>query len=310
LSRTGQIWEHSGGELVARLRAWWYGVDFRDLSTLPAAELERALVVAAPSVDADQPLDRLALAQRIWGPGLLLPGGTDQIMTMIKPFGVNPAMSLLDLSAGLGGASRHVSVLFDVYITGMERAPEIARRGQEMSIQAGLGRKVPISVYDPESVELRPHAFDAVYAQFLFAGVLDKERLVREIMRCLKPRGQLALYEFVQREGGPDEPRLAQLRQREPYPMLPWRAAQFADCLSNVGFDCRIAEDHTAPYREHILAGWGQLMKLVEIKELPKSHLQALQDEAELWARRLAALDAGVLGVTRFYAVSTQGAVQ
>jgi SAM-dependent methyltransferase len=306
LSWASQIWENSGGEVTARLRAWWYGIDFRELAPPPSVVDAAPVVVTATE---EVPLDRLALAQQIWGTGFLMPGGTDQIMSLVKPFGVNPAMSLLDLSAGLGGASRHVSATYDVYITAMERSAEIARRGQSMSVDAGLGRKVPVTAYDPESVELRPHAFDGVYAQFLTTGVIDKERLLREIMRSLKPRGQFSFMDFMLREAEADDPRLTKLRQIERYPVLPWRVPQYIDCLTNAGFDCRIAEDHTEIYRARILAGWKHLMQMVELRNMPKNHLLALLDEAELWMQRLGALESGVLNVYRFYAVSTQGAI-
>ena len=305
MSRASQIWDHSGGEVMARLRAWWYGIDFREVAAPPAVEAEP---VALRTED-EAPLDRLVLLQKIWGTGFLLPGGTEQIMTLVKPFGVNPAMSLLDLSAGLGGASRHVSATFDVYITAMERSPEIARRAHTMSVDAGLGRKVPVQPYDPESVELRPHAFDAAYAQFLLTGVIDKERLLREVLRCLKPRGQFSLLDFTLRDGNPDDARLTALRRAERYPVLPWRVAGYIDALTNAGFDCRIAEDYTTIYQDRIHAGWNHLMKLAELRDMPKSHLMVLLEEGELWRQRLGALDSGVLSVYRFYAVSKQGAV-
>lgn len=304
MSWASLMWESSGGELMARLRAWWYGIDFRELAPPPVVE-EPVVEVAHD----EQPLDKLALFQQIWGSGFVMPGGAEQIMTLVKPFGVNPAMSLLDLTAGLGAPSRHVSATFDVYITALERSAEIARRGHAMSVDAGLGRKVPITAYDPESIELRPHAFDAVYAQFLTTGVVDKERLVREVMRSLKPRGQFSFFDFMLRDGEADNPKLDKLRQVERYPVLPWKVPQYIDCLTNAGFDCRIAEDHTAVYRGYVLEGWQHLMAMVELETLPKPHLLALLEEAELCAQRLGAIDSGVLNVYRFYAVSTYGAV-
>ena len=305
MSYASQIWDNSGGAVMARVRAWWYGVDFRDLTPPPMVEEEPVVEVTAE----ETPLDRLALLQQVWGQGFLMPGGTDQIMTLVKPFGVNPAMSLLDLSAGLGGASRHVSATFDVYITAMERSAEIARRGHTMSVDAGLGRKVPVSAYDPESVELRPHAFDAVYAQFLTTGVTDKERLLREVMRCLKPRGQFSFLDFTLRDAEADDPRVEKLRRLERYPVLPWRVSQYIDAMTTSGFDCRIAEDYTEVYRGRVMEGLTHIMKMVETHSLPKSHLLALLEEAELWGQRMAAIDSAALSVYRFYAVSTQGAV-
>ena len=128
-------------------------------------------------------------------------------------------------------------------------------------------------------------------------------------MRSLKPRGQFSFLDFMLRDAEPDDPRLTKLRQIERYPLLPWRVPQYIDCLTNAGFDCRIAEDHTEIYRTRILDGWNHLMQMVELRDMPKSHLLALLDEADLWFRRLDALDKGVLNVYRFYAVSTSGGI-
>jgi Methyltransferase domain len=178
-----------------------------------------------------------------------------------------------------------------------------------MSVDAGLGRKVPVSAYEPDSVELRPHAFDGVYAQFLLTGITDKERLLREVMRSLKARGQFSFLDFTLREAEADDPRLEKLRRAERYPVLPWRVSNYIDTLTATGFDCRIAEDHTEIYRSRVMEGWTHLMQMVELQGMPKSHLKALLEEAELWGQRMAAIDSGALSVYRFYAVSTMAGV-
>jgi SAM-dependent methyltransferase len=230
-------------------------------------------------------------------------------MNLVKPFGVNPAMSLLDLSAGLGGPSRQVSHSFDVYITAYEREAEIARRGHLMSVDAGLGRKVPVSAFDPETVELRPHAFDCVYALHLTFSVVDKERLLREVMRGLKPRGQFSFVDFVLRDGDLEDPRLKELARFERFAPLPWRVSQYVDCLTNAGFDCRIAEDQTELFKHQVAEGWQNLINAVDLRAMPKRQLLALLDEAELWVHRLKAIEQGLLSVYRFYSVSTYGAL-
>jgi len=262
-----------------------------------------------PEEVVEEPIDRLALAQKIWGPGFLVPGGIDYVMTMVKPFGVNPAMSLLDLTAGLGGPSRHISHFFDVYITAMERVPEIAKRGQVMSVDAGMGRKVPISAYDPETVELKPHAYDCAYAEYLTVSVVAKDRLIREVMRSLKARGQFSFVDFVLAEGELEDPRLDALRRVERFAPMPWRVKQYTDCLSASGFDVRIAEDHTEQYLRHVLQGWAQFVHDYDVKLMTRGNQLAVAEEAELWMTRVAALQSGVLRVYRFYAISTYGAV-
>ena len=303
--QAGGIWENTGGQLVRRLRAWWYGVDLPLHAPPPVPEV----VEIVPERVEEGPLDRLVLAQRLWGAGFLIPGGAAQIMNLIKPFGVNPAMSLLDLTAGLGGPSRHVSQTFDVYITGLERVADTAKRGNKASADAGLGRKVPITAYDPEKTELRAHAFDGVYAQYLTVSLGDKERLMRAVMRSLKPRGHFSFVDFVLRDGDAGDPRLEALRRVEREPLLPWRLQQYTDCLTQAGFDCRISVDETALFKAQVLQGWEQFLKTQNLRALPKHHLPVVLEEAELWLMRLQAIERGVLGVYRFYAVSTQSGV-
>jgi cyclopropane fatty-acyl-phospholipid synthase-like methyltransferase len=303
--QAGAIWDSTGGELAHRLRAWWYGFDLRSRAPPPAP-----VVVEAVAQHAEEgPLDRLVLAQRLWGAGFLVPGGSAQIMSLIKPFGVNPAMSLLDLTAGLGGPSRHVSQTFDVYITGLERVADTAQRGNKASADAGLGRKVPIAVYDPEKTEFRAHAFNGVYAQYLTVSLGDKEKLMLAVMRSLKPRGHFSFVDFVLREGDASDPRLESLRRVEREPLLPWRVQQYTECLSNAGFDCRISVDETELYKLQVLQGWGQFLKAQNLRALPKHHLAVVLEEAELWMMRLQAIERGILAVYRFYAVSTQSGV-
>jgi cyclopropane fatty-acyl-phospholipid synthase-like methyltransferase len=291
--------------LFSRLRVWWFGFDPRALAVAVAPEEP----VEDPAEVAEEPVDRLALAQKIWGPGFLVPGGVDYVMTMVKPFGVNPAMSLLDLTAGLGGPSRHISQFFDVYITALERSPEIAKRGQVMSVDAGLGRKVPVTAYDPETVELKPHAFNCAYAEYLTVSIVAKERFIREVMRSLKARGQFSFIDFVLADGDPEDPRLDALRKVERYPPVPWSLQQYTDCLVASGFDVRICEDHTEQYVRHVAMGWAQFVQNYDVKLMTRGNRLAVAEEAELWMTRLAAVQSGVLKVFRFYTISTYGAV-
>ena len=290
--------------LFRGLRIWWYGHDPMAVAFVePEPEVEEEADVA------DEPVDRLALSQKIWGPGFLVPGGVDYVMTMVKPFGVNPAMSLLDLTAGLGGPSRHISQFFDVYITAMERAPEIAKRAHAMSIDAGLAKKVPVVAYDPETVELKAHAFDCAYAEYLTCSIQAKERFIKEVNKALKARGQFGFVDFVLADGDGDDPRLEPLKRLERFTPQPWSVDQYTACLNSSGFDVRIAEDHSDAYVRHVSEGWAQFVENYDVKLMTRGNQAAIAEECELWMARLAAVESGALKVYRFYTVSTHGAI-
>jgi ubiquinone/menaquinone biosynthesis C-methylase UbiE len=284
---------------LVRVRNWLGGQPVPAATTpagKPRADLE---VVVAP-------LDRATVAQWLWGVGDIMPGDEQYVLELVKPFGLTPAMSMLDLSAGLGGPARAIAQAFGTYVTGLERSPERAKRGMDMSVTANLAKRATIAQYNPETIELRANGFDCILGRGATYSVVEKERLLRVIFQGLKQRGQLLLNEFTVDTTASDRPELAAWMARESYPPALWTIEQYGDCLNSLGFDIRVVEDVTAHYRTMIIAGWGRLLKEVDLKKMPRSHLRTVVNEAELWALRIAALQSGGLHVYRLHALATK----
>ncbi len=144
--------------LFARLRGW-----FGKSAVAPNATSARRTDKSRADLEiVVAPLDRTTVAQWLWGAGFVMPGDEQYVIELVKPFGLTPAMSMLDLSAGLGGPARAIAKAYGTYVTGLERSPERARRGMEMSVAANLAKRATIAQYNPESVELRAGGFDCI----------------------------------------------------------------------------------------------------------------------------------------------------
>jgi cyclopropane fatty-acyl-phospholipid synthase-like methyltransferase len=282
-------------------RLWgWIGGWAR--SSVPLAPLPAT--TSRPTRDAVvAPLDRATIGQWLWGKGFVSPGDEQYILEMVKPFGLNPAMSMLDLSAGLGGPARVIAKAFDTYVTGLERSPERAARGMAMSVEANLAKRAPISQYNPETLELRPNSFDCILGRGATYSIVEKERLFRVVYQGLKQRGQLLFNEFTVDRALADRPELAAWMARESFPPALWSIEQYQDCLTSLGFDIRVVVDVTALYRSMIIAGWASMLKEVNLKAMARSHLITVINEAELWMLRIAALQSGALRVYRVHAI-------
>ena len=72
---------------------------------------------------------RIGLSQKIWGEGFSSPGEEDYILGLVKSLGLTPAMSELDLGAGLGGAGRVMAQSFGCWVTSLEVNPDLAKAG-------------------------------------------------------------------------------------------------------------------------------------------------------------------------------------
>jgi ubiquinone/menaquinone biosynthesis C-methylase UbiE len=289
----------------ARLRAWFSRPTRPAVAPVPAASPPSGKSRAeAPATV--PPLDRATVAQWLWGPGFIMPGDEHYVLELVKPFCLTPAMSMLDLSAGLGGPARAIAEAYGTYVTGLERSPERAKRGMEMSVTANLGKKATITQFNPESMELRVNSFDCILGRGSTYNVVEKERMLRVVFQGLKPRGQFLLNEFTVDPALSKRPELAAWMARESFPPVLWTIEQYNDCLTSLGFDIRVVEDVTLMYRQMIVAGWARLLKEVDLKTMARSHLRVVVNEAELWALRIAALQSGAVRVYRLHALANK----
>jgi SAM-dependent methyltransferase len=263
-----------------------------DLGTAP---------LAAGSVP---PLDPYTVRQWLWGQGFIVPGNADYVLTLVNPFGLNTAVTMLDVAAGLGGPARVVSAAFNTYVTGLEPDSELAQRGMEMSVAAGRQKHAPVSVYDPEAFELKTGTFDCIFGRGATYMVRDKERFMRVLILGLKPGGQLLLTDYVLEPSLAERPELPLWSSLQPSKPSLWTVQQYTDCFKSLGFDIRIIEDITHDVKQQIIIGWDNLVQHVDIKALPRPHKLAVVNEAERWVKTIMALDAGVVKAYRFYAIS------
>lgn len=297
--------------LKTRLYAWWEGYDLSGLKRGKGGEAADAAAPAKPAGKAPdvgqnrwgKPLwnaTRIEVAERLWGKGFSTPGGAEHISYLVKPMGLNPAMSALDLSAGLGGASRTMAQQFGCWVTGLESSPPLAKAGMERSHMAGLDKRAPIEAYDPENFNFPKRVDGIVYKEGLFT-VRDKEQLFDGIEAALKPRGHLLITDYIL---GPKPNRVVVAGWADKEPLEPnlWSLEQMQNAFAQRNLDLRIAEDITDTHRHLILTALQGFTQVLEQYALAHDTKVAVMDEIELWARRVAALDSG-LRCYRFYAL-------
>lgn len=249
------------------------------------------------------PPDPLTVRQWLYGPGYLIPGNAEYVLELVKQFNLSPAMTMLDMAAGLGGPAQNIAEAFKTYVAGYERDPELARRATDAAVAHGLARHVQISAYDPETFELRAGFYDHALAREATYHVVQKERFFRVLNQAMKPSGQLIVTDFVRDRAPGDRPELEAWEATQRYKPQLWTAAQYTDCLKSLGFDLRIASDITAEYRRMTLLAWKGFLESGELKHLRSAQAAPVIDEVERSLRMVAALESGALKFHYFVAL-------
>ena len=305
-----------------RFLAWWQGRNAEDVAaelgsedeslqeTLKkktvagVASLEFKQEEAAPEItDKNWPEERIKIAEIIWGPGFIGPGGSEYVLKLVQPFGMNSSMNVLDLGAGLGGPARAVAEDSKAWLTGKENSDALAIAGMVRSTNAGMSKKAPITHADFETIKLRPKFFDRVYSKEALFTVADKERLFKMVFTALKNEGQFVFTDYMLRERGAESQAVKDWIAHEPVQPHPWSSDRTEAYLKRLGFDIRVVEDITKGARRRIFEGWQKFIDTHEPGSIPDELVSSLVDEAEHWARRVAALDSGNIRVYRIYAL-------
>jgi ubiquinone/menaquinone biosynthesis C-methylase UbiE len=294
-----------------RLKAWWQGCDVvvhARGAQGKADEPARRQVIGYRDPERPWQTARAKLACMLWGEGFSHPGDTEHVLELAKPFALDPAMTVVDLCAGLGGGARAIVDAFGVWVNGMEPDREIAEAGMQISVKAGLGKKAEIVHYDPATLDIRAGTVDCIMCRQLLHRVEDKARFLRAVERALKNRGQIVLTDYVLAEPASlDSPAVKAWRQCEPHPLHLWTAQEYAAALKQAGLELRVTEDMTAGFRSMVLNGWAALTTATEGASLDPELVRVLVDELERWTRRIAAFESGDLKLVRFYALKNNG---
>lgn len=299
-----------------RFRAWWEGYELAS-----TADGRRAPNGELPDVDADvrpmrppgtKPItaprelwspERRAVAQMIWGNGFTLPGGEDYVRNLVNAFALTPADSALEFGSGLGGGTAAVVGRFGAYMTCFERDPALREDAGARTVTLGIDDKVNLEPLQDKLTGLRSNFFLGALVREVLCTVDDKEDFLYRIIQALKTEGQLVVADLVIDEDE-ESPELDAWLEAEPQHFVLATADMVTGAFKKNKMVVRTADDESEDYRRMAIAGWVKLLDRLD-SNLEPALADALVREAELWARRIAAIDAGALRYYRFVGVKT-----
>ena len=244
---------------------------------------------------------RIAAAETIWGRHFVAPGNDSSIPHLIKPLGLNPAMSVLDLSAGLGGSTRLMANASGAWISGLEASARLAEIAQTRPGTGNAARRATIAHYDPESF-IPDRRYDCVFARELFHRVNGKDHFFDQLCTSLKPNGQFLFTDYVF-EGAPENVNaIDDWAEHEPQQPHPWTVRHWTKVMKDQSLDLRIAEDITSQHLQLIFEAVKALVGHLTRNPPDSEARAAFRAEIDLWAHRISALKAG-LKCYRFHAL-------
>lgn len=121
----------------------------------------------------------------------------------IKRLKKDDPKKILDIATGTGDmAIMACKLLKPDQITGIDISSEMLEIGRKKIEKEGLTGKIQLQEGDSEAINADENAFDAVMAAFGVRNFEDLEKGLSEMLRVLKPGGQLVILEFSKPKQG------------------------------------------------------------------------------------------------------------
>lgn len=300
-----------GVTLKNRLHAWWNGYELKPTLSAndSASDTPAGGDAAAESESAGSGGDgawsdtRRQLAQEIWSPGFVVPGGNDYVEKLVSGCSLTEAETMLEIGVGMGGGTRTIIGKFGNYVTGYERDEALAAAAVRHAVTYEIDDKLKVIHAPFETLDLKKSYFRAALIRDILYTVEDKAGMMTKVADSLKSGESFLVMTDFLFDADDDSPELAAWKEAEERPVYPWTEAELTKCLETAGVQTRIAEDEGADYRAMVVAAWSEYLKTVEGKEVTDAMGREMAREGEFWARRAAAMESGALKYFRFEGV-------
>lgn len=130
-------------------------------------------------------------------------GGFVSSMDLAEKAGIGAGMKGVDLCCCSGAGMRFLVRFRDVaQMTGVDATEKVVEQGRSRCRQEGLSDKIKFVLADVCDSGLKSACADFVWGEDAWCYVVDKERLICEAARIVKPGGVIAFTDWVEGKAG------------------------------------------------------------------------------------------------------------
>jgi ubiquinone/menaquinone biosynthesis C-methylase UbiE len=132
-------------------------------------------------------------------------GGAGETDVLARKAGITASTTVLDVCSALGGPARHMARTIGCSVTGLDATPKMHDEAVRRTKEAGLDGRASFVLGNALDIPYRASSFDVVWGQDAWCYITDKERLVRECARVVRPGGTVAFTDWIETGSMSDE---------------------------------------------------------------------------------------------------------
>jgi ubiquinone/menaquinone biosynthesis C-methylase UbiE len=132
-------------------------------------------------------------------------GGQDESRVLAEKAGIKKGQYVLDICSALGGPARFLAKTYGCRVAGLDATLTMHLESKKRTAAAGLSDLVSFHLGNALDIPFHDATFDVVWGEDAWCYITDKDRLIGEVARVLKPGGTLAFTDWLQSPKAPAE---------------------------------------------------------------------------------------------------------
>lgn len=146
--------------------------------------------------------DHIEFLEKLWGDGYMSPGGATEVQRI---FGKVETLDkeVLDIGCGSGGITINIINEYKARkVIGIDVEDDVCNAAKERVKKFALEKKIDIVKVHPGPLPFEDAIFDIVFSKDSLVHISDKESLLKEVFRVLKPGGSFLSSDWLRSHDG------------------------------------------------------------------------------------------------------------
>ncbi len=124
-------------------------------------------------------------------------GGPEATDKLAQKIGLKKDMLVCDICSALGAPARHLADKYGVFVKGVDATKTMLDKARQRTQDQKLENMIEYFEANAMDLPFKKETFDVVWGQEAWCYVTDKNRLIQEAYRVLKPDGKIAFTDWI-----------------------------------------------------------------------------------------------------------------
>jgi len=236
---------------------------------------------------------QLNLLKVVWGEGFLSPGGTEEIDEAMK--GVDASEKFfLDIGCGCGGAAIHLIKKYGAKsVIGLDIEPLVIKKAEELAAKHDLSSFADFRCVNPGPLDIQDESVDIVFSKEVFLHFPNKEDLLKDIYRVLKPNGMIVASDWMRIDDNPPSKQMQEYIAAEGLDMYMCSLKHYEQVLKNTGFTDIVLKDRNAWYLDKAKKELASIKGSLKKQVIDVIGVEETNGAIDIWKKLIGVLEIG-----------------